>query len=112
MGRLTNLKGRLAVQGGRVQRMRTHGEAGRDAIVPWRAWYKTKQWQQLRWKVLVAALFTCARCGLVTAEKRALVADHKVPHRGDAALFWDEANLQCLCAECHAGAKQAEEFGR
>lgn len=31
------------------------------------------------------------------------VVDHVVPHKGDAALFWDElANWQSLCNACHA----------
>lgn len=29
------------------------------------------------------------------------VVDHIVPHRGNDLLFWDEANWQALCAECH-----------
>jgi 5-methylcytosine-specific restriction endonuclease McrA len=39
---------------------------------------------------------------------RASVADHKVPHRGDAELFW-KGELQSLCAHCHSSAKQREE---
>jgi 5-methylcytosine-specific restriction protein A len=27
--------------------------------------------------------------------------DHVEPHRGDEGLFWDEANWQALCGECH-----------
>jgi 5-methylcytosine-specific restriction protein A len=31
------------------------------------------------------------------------VVDHVIPHKGDRALFWDEANnWQALCARCHA----------
>jgi 5-methylcytosine-specific restriction protein A len=29
------------------------------------------------------------------------VADHIVDHRGDEKLFWNMANLQGLCKECH-----------
>jgi 5-methylcytosine-specific restriction endonuclease McrA len=28
-------------------------------------------------------------------------ADHIVDHRGDEKLFWDPANLQGLCEDCH-----------
>jgi len=38
-----------------------------------------------------------------------MVADHKTPHRGDEALFWDRQNLWCLCKGCHDGAKQRED---
>lgn len=83
------------------------GRAERNAG---RGWYKSTAWRRLRWQVLVDALFTCARCqanhGLDTSQ---LVADHIRPHKGDAALFWDRANLQCLCAACHNRVKQSEE---
>lgn len=81
----------------------------RDATQPWRQWYKTARWQRLRWSILVRDLFTCQRCKKVEGNTRLLVADHKTPHRGDEALFWDAGNLQCLCKTCHDGVKQAEE---
>ena len=81
----------------------------RDAQFAWRAWYKTARWQSLRWSVLVRDLFTCQRCQKIEGITSQLVADHKTPHRGNAALFWDPANLQCLCKPCHDSAKQAEE---
>lgn len=72
--------------------------------------YKTVRWRRLRWQVLREALFTCARCGANRGDDTSqLVADHIRPHRGDEALFWDRANLQCLCKPCHDGAKQSEE---
>lgn len=44
---------------------------------------------------------------------RATVVDHKVPHRGDKALFWDKKNWQPLCKPCHDSFKQrAEKSGR
>jgi 5-methylcytosine-specific restriction endonuclease McrA len=50
-------------------------------------------------------------CGRIEADTSKLVADHIMPHRGDERLFWDEANLQCLCKACHDGVKQAAEQG-
>lgn len=76
---------------------------------PWRKWYKTARWRTLRWSVLVRDCFTCQRCGTIEGDTSKLVADHRKPHRGDAALFWDERNLETLCASCHSGAKQREE---
>lgn len=83
----------------------------RDRRVAWRAWYKTQAWRRLRWKILVRDLFTCQwpGCGRLEADTSQLVADHRKPHRGDAALFWDEDNLWCLCKPCHDRVKQAEE---
>ena len=48
----------------------------------------------------------CQQVGRVTA---ATVVDHKVPHRGDSQLFWDQGNWQPLCAECHSSTKQRME---
>lgn len=85
----------------------------RDQAAPWRAWYKTTKWQRLRWQVLVDATFTCAMCKRIDGRSAQLVADHIKPHKGDEALFWDRANLQCLCKPCHDSDKQsAERHGR
>jgi 5-methylcytosine-specific restriction endonuclease McrA len=81
----------------------------RDQTQEWRRWYKTSRWQKLRWSILVRDLFTCRRCDRIEPDTSKLVADHKIPHRGDDALFWDEKNLQCLCKPCHDRDKQSEE---
>ncbi|OOY16730.1 hypothetical protein BMI85_06595 [Thioclava sp. DLFJ4-1] len=81
----------------------------RREVSPWRAWYSTARWQKLSLKVRVAANFICARCDELAIGKGQSVADHKIPHRGDPALFWDEGNLQCLCKRCHDIHKQREE---
>jgi 5-methylcytosine-specific restriction enzyme A len=47
----------------------------------------------------------CRRQGL---NRHASVVDHIRPHRGDKALFWDNANHQSLCETCH-NAKTARE---
>ena len=54
-------------------------------------------------------LFTCRRCGRVEGDTSHLHGDHVVAHRGDEALFFDERNVQTLCANCHNSAKQSEE---
>jgi len=46
----------------------------------------------------------CARCG----DAPAAVLDHRIPHRGDARLFWNQSNWQGLCVHCH-GIKTANE---
>lgn len=108
----------------------------RDAENEARGWYKLQAWHRARWHALFRAALTCAKCGrqegdmavlravwgdLPEATRRPLfnaalgkgnrdwVADHIRPHRGDAALFWDDGNLQCLCTGCHSSAKQKEE---
>ncbi len=113
MGKLTMLKPSLAVALPRLAKAGPVNEVDRsrrrDAEQAHRAWYKTARWQRLRWSVLVDALFTCAMCRRVESLTRLLVADHVRPHRGDEALFWDRANLQCLCKACHDSLKQRAE---
>lgn len=112
MPKLSTLSGRVAplpAKLGFAADAATDPSRSRDKLFHWRRWYKTSQWQKLRWSVLVRDLFTCQRCGRIEADTSQLVADHKVPHRGDAKLFWDESNIECLCASCHNSAKQAQE---
>jgi 5-methylcytosine-specific restriction endonuclease McrA len=65
-------------------------------------------WQQARKRHLYAhpLCVMCEQAGRVT---EATVVDHKIPHRGDQALFWDESNWQSLCATHHSSDKQREE---
>lgn len=73
-----------------------------------REWYHTTRWRELRQLVLVRDLYTCAMCGRIS--DFGMVVDHIKPHRGSVQLFWDEANLQVLCASpCHNKHKQAAE---
>lgn len=132
MAKLKTLKPAIAMIRPLVLKVdRNSAEASRirDATHEIRRNYKTARWRTLRWSVLIAAHFTCARCGWrhpklsqladllvgTAAEKTIsgscpeLVADHILPHRGDEEAFWDRLNLQCLCKSCHDGAKQAEE---
>jgi 5-methylcytosine-specific restriction protein A len=81
----------------------------RRNTTPWRAWYKTARWQRLRIATFTRDLFTCRMCRRLEGNTSKLVCDHVKPHRGNEALFWDEANLQALCKPCHDREKQAEE---
>lgn len=111
VGRLTNLKPAVRMLRPAVVAMPI-GQAERDqarASLPWRKWYNSKRWRRLRWAILLRDLFTCRKCGRLEADTSRLVADHRIPHRGDERLFWSEANLWCLCKPCHDKVKQAEE---
>ena len=71
--------------------------------------YNTVQWRRRRLWQLKKEPF-CVEC---RKEKRlvfATVADHIIPHKGNAALFWDNGNLQSLC-EYHHGLKSEKEKG-
>lgn len=95
--------------GQRLSRAFQHRDQQREAIAPWRRWYKTARWQRLRESVLIRDQFTCRKCGTIETDTSMLVGDHIVPHRGDPELFWSQANVQCLCKTCHDRDKQAEE---
>lgn len=75
---------------------------------PWRAWYKTPQWQRIR-EAQLSAHPLCVMCLEDEVVQEAKVCDHVVPHRGDAALFWS-GPFQSLCEPCHNGRKQREEL--
>lgn len=60
-------------------------------------------------------LCQCSECG----EGRirvlaATVVDHRIPHRGDMALFWDSDNWQAMSKACHDKKTALEDggFGR
>lgn len=78
---------------------------------PWHGWYNTSRWRRLRLTVFQRDMFTCQMpaCGRLEGNTSLLVCDHRVAHRGDATLFWDDANLQTLCKSCHDSVKQKSE---
>lgn len=63
----------------------------------------TRAWEDTRRRYL-ARHPLCQRCG-----KLATTVDHRRPHKGDPALFWDRENWQALCTSCHSSAKQRAE---
>ena len=111
MGRLTTAPSRMTSAPDRVTSTYVTRSAERWATRMSRAWYNSARWQALRMQVLTDALFTCANpnCRRICHDTSKLVADHKQPHRDDEDLFWNRANLQCLCKPCHDGAKQRAE---
>lgn len=57
-------------------------------------------WRKARAGYL-AAHPLCVECEGGGRLTPATVVDHRAPHRGDRALFWDRNNWQPLCARCH-----------
>lgn len=98
---------------GFLQQEQRSEAAARAAYSPWRKWYNTERWRKLRIRIFERDDFTCQRpgCGHVEGNLSKLVADHRRPHRGDASLFWNEANLWTLCKPCHDSWKQRAERG-
>lgn len=88
-------------------------EATRRAYAPWRKWYNTQRWRDLRRMVLVRDGYKCRQTGALCTGRGndafAPVVDHIRPHRGDEALFWDPDNLQTVTKRWHDTVKQAQE---
>lgn len=74
---------------------------------PWRAWYRTSQWQGIRRRQLAASPL-CEMCKAKDRIVPATVCHHAEPHRGDPERFWG-GPFQSLCAPCHDGPVQARE---
>lgn len=60
-----------------------------------------------KWQAARAAYLAkhplCVQCEKEGKVKLATDLDHKIPHRGNMALFWDfENNVQGLCASHHS----------
>ncbi|RUT88129.1 MULTISPECIES: HNH endonuclease [unclassified Mesorhizobium] len=112
MTKLSNLRPALGTMPTRLGTVGPADERERSALrsktEPSFKWYNSARWKKLRMSVLVRDRFTCQRCKLVEPDTSKLVADHIIPHRNDPVKFWD-GKLQCLCRNCHSGAKQAEE---
>lgn len=110
---LKTLKPRVSTLSPRLKRYAPGDESERsryrDETQEWRKWYKTARWQKLRMSILVRDLFTCGMCAKIEPITSQLVADHKLPHRGSACLFWKDTNLQCICKTCHDSEKQRQE---
>lgn len=114
MGRLTNLKPRLAAL--RTERVKVLGSGlGHDGQPSWRAGKDSAASRGYghRWRTARAGFLAqnplCAGCERLGRVTEAKVVDHIEPHRGDQEKFWDRSNWQSLCASCHSGEKQREE---
>jgi 5-methylcytosine-specific restriction endonuclease McrA len=114
MGKLTNLGPALKALPSRLAYSQNPvaKEQPSSAQPAWYAWKWSRRWKALRKAILLRDRYTCQwpGCGRLHSDTSKLVADHRIPHRGDAKLFWDPENLQTLCANpCHNKHKQRLE---
>lgn len=75
---------------------------------PWRKWYYTKAWKGRRARQL-ARVPWCESCKRMGRSRPAVIANHKIPHRGDRELFF-RGELESACKNCHDQAIQREEI--
>jgi 5-methylcytosine-specific restriction endonuclease McrA len=117
MARLTSLAPRIGSLPSRLGVLPPKDEAERsqrrDQSAPWRKWYKTKEWRELRAAVLLRDNYVCQKTGVLLIGKypadNSPVADHRKPHRGDRALFFDPDNVEAVSKGYHDKQKQKEE---
>jgi len=80
---------------------------------PWRAWYSTARWQELRQDTFERDGYICQRTGIICAGAHPApdspVANHRIRHNGDPVLFWDPDNIETVTKQVHDTVIQAEE---
>jgi len=76
-------------------------------------WPYTYRWQQES-KAFLVRHPLCVDCECHDVVTVAMVVDHIKPHKNDMVLFWDQANWQGLCKQCHDRKTALEDggFGR
>lgn len=67
-------------------------------------------WRQARVRYLARHPY-CVHCQAAGRSTPAAEVDHRIPHRGDQLLFWDEDNWQALCHTCHSRKTAREDGG-
>lgn len=60
----------------------------------------TSKWRRLS-KAYLRKHPMCVRCMAEGRFVPATVVDHRIPHRGDETLMWNQDNWQALCKPCH-----------
>jgi 5-methylcytosine-specific restriction protein A len=116
MGKLKNLKpvlGTLAPRLGAAPGDVKAQDRQRYDRNPLRALYGTRRWADLKLFVFVRDGYVCQRTGVLCIGKHpddnSPVANHKIPHRGNLALFWDPDNVETVTKAVHDSIIQAEE---
>ena len=73
-----------------------------------REWAYGYRWQKSR-EAFLREHPLCRMCESRTPPRLTLgtVVDHIIPHKGDAAKFWDQSGLESLCKRCHDSASKA-----
>ncbi len=77
---------------------KTHGHDQRRGTAASRGY--DGRWRKAR-RLFLQEHPLCAHCENEGIIRPATVVDHVIPHRGDAALFWDVSNWQPLCKVHH-----------
>lgn len=66
--------------------------------------YATREWRELRWKVLSTSTGECMACGRSHSKHGVIMhIDHIKPRSRFPSLELDITNLQVLCEDCNLG---------
>lgn len=65
--------------------------------------YRTREWRNLRWKILEKSRGCCEVCGKGKKHVVLLHVDHIKPRSKFPELELDSSNMQILCEECNIG---------
>ena len=77
----------------------------------WVELYNTTRWRKASKMFLNEhPLCECNECKSLGRLVSSQVTDHKIPHRGNLELFWDESNWTAMSKKCH-DRKTAKEDG-
>lgn len=116
MGRLKTMQPRLKSVGSRIGQVGgvpASRDVRRSKAKPWRKWYATKRWRDMRIDRLRLMNWTCEQTGELLIGQgndwNAPVLDHIEPHNGDPVLFWDLGNVQIVTKQWHDSEKQKQE---
>lgn len=79
----------------------------------WQHLYKDPRWLKvIRPNVLRRDRHRCKTCGCLLVGKypalNSAVVHHRIDHKGNEALFFDERNCEAQCKGCHDGDTQSE----
>ena len=67
------------------------------------SFYDTREWRELRWRVLTASDGKCNMCGRSKDDGVVMHVDHIKPRSKFPALELEFSNLQVLCEDCNLG---------
>lgn len=73
-------------------------------------YYNLQSWRKGRLRHL-REYPLCVQCRSIGKITIATVVDHKVPHRGDRDIFFNEAGWQSMCVQHHNEKTAAEDGG-
>ena len=72
--------------------------------------YKSSSWIKLR-KAYLLANPICVICKAKGIRTPANTVDHKIPHKGNRKLFFNQRNWQPLCRSCHSRKTASQDGG-